>query len=155
MTSNTRSLSDLYHIFFHDMLLPKLQEERPMWDCRIQDRLRWVILHRFYLDLWIGVGFTREDKLRIDLHIGGSILNRYPHLYHELCKKESLIKEALGLPLIFTAPGSGSAVAGRIEVDRPATIKKAHESNVILDWTVLNVISFRSAFTSHIKELLS
>ena len=102
-----------------------------------------------------GAGFTRENKLRIDLHIGGSILNNYPQLYHELCKKESLINEALGLPLIFTAPGSGGAAAGRIEVDRPATIEEAQESNVILDWTVLNVISFRSAFTSHIKELLS
>jgi len=129
-----------------------------MWDWRIHDHSPvwgWANLHRVKLDLWMGTGFTRENKLRIDLHIGGSILKKYPQLYHELCKKESLIKEALGLPLIFTAPGSGSAVAGRIEVDRPATIKKAHESNVILDWTVLNVISFRSAFTSHIKELLS
>jgi len=66
-----------------------------------------------------------------------------------------LIEEALGLKLIFTAPGTRGAPAARIEIDRTATIRDIEESNVILDWTVLNVISFRSAFTSHIKELLS
>ena len=108
MTSKTPSKAEMRQNFFAHSLLPKLRAERPMWDWRIHDHSPvwgWANLHRVKLDLWMGAGFTRENKLRIDLHIGGSILNNYPHLYHELCKKESLINEALGLPLIFTAPG--------------------------------------------------
>ena len=160
MTSNTPSPSDPRTKFFREMLLPKLQEECPLSDWRIRGNHTpvWVNLHRFSLDLWIGVGFTQEHKLRIDLHIGGSIQERYPQLYPELCNRGSSIEEALGLKLIFTAPGTGGAKAARIEVERTATIgdiEDIKESKVILDWTVLNVISFRSAFTSHINELIS
>ena len=68
-----------------------------------------------------------------------------------------MIEEALGLTLMFTAPGTGNAPAARIEIERDdlTSIEDVEKSNDILDWTGLNVISFRSAFASHIRELLS
>lgn len=159
MLTTTNSKLERNREFFENRLLPNLQAYRPMWDWRIHDYgtgFGWVNIQRIKLDLWMGVGFTREGKLRIDLHIGGDIQKRYPDLYGELCTRRPLLEEALGLPLKFTAPGSGGAQAGRIEVDRQGVIAEAlEEANDILDWTILNVISFRSVFTYHLNELVS
>ena len=154
-----KSKRERYQEFFEHRLLPNLRENCPTWDCKIRRHhpgWNWINIETFEMDLWIGIGFTRPKRLRIDLHIGESIQRRYPHLYGELYARRSLIEGSLGLPLIFTAPGSDRAAAGRIEVDRPGTILDAEtDSNDILDWTVLNVFNFRSAFVSHIRELLS
>jgi len=159
MNAGVRRRPELYQAFFEDVLLPNLQAKRQMWDWRIHDHAPgwgWVNIQRIELDLWMGVGFTGENNLRIDLHIGRNVQKRYPHLYGELCARRPLLEEALGLTLKFTAPGSGGSQVGRVEVDCQGTIEEAQkDSNHIVDWTILNVISFRSAFTSHLKELLS
>lgn len=154
--AGSKSKREMYHEFFHGKLLPKLQEERPNWDWSHGDHQNWVNIHTIKLDLWIGVGFTRKDNLRVDLHIGEDIQRRHPHLYWELYARRPLLEEALGLSLKFTDPSSDDSQTGRVEVDRQGTIEDAQkDSNHIFDWTVLNVISFRSVFTSHLKELLS
>jgi hypothetical protein len=157
--SKSKSKSERYQEFFKPRLLPNLRENCPTWDCEIRRHSygwNWVSVETFKTDLWHGIGFTGKHRVRIDLHIGGSIQRRYPHLYGELYARRSLIEGSLGLPLIFTAPGSNRAPAGRIEADRPGTLLDAEtDSNDILDWTVLNVVNFRSAFVYHIRELLS
>lgn len=159
-----KSKREKYQEFFENRLLQKVRANCPTWDCKIRPHRpgwNWVKIETFEADLWIGIGFTQDKRLRIDLHIGENILTRYPHLYQQLYPRRAVIEESLGSSLEFTAPEGGRQPgrlkAARVEVDRPDTIidDALKDSNDILDWTVHNAINFRSVFTPYIRGLLS
>ncbi len=148
---------------FFEKVVEYLKRRRPGVVWRILEHppgYNWVAVDRVKGKIWYGVGFTRDGKLRVALHIKLGNQQNTKMLYDELLKRNAIIKKALGLEvdsLEWASPAKLGAKAGRIAIyyGKRATIDDSPEHlQELREWGVDMIISLRTVLTSHLDELL-
>lgn len=148
---------------FFEKAVEDLKKQRPGVAWKIVEHppgYNWVAVDRVKYKIWYGVGFTREGKLRVALHIKLTNQKGTQMLFDELCKRKDIIEKALGLEvgsLKWESPAKLGAEAGLIALyyGQPAAINDSPKRlQELREWAVDMIISLRTALTSHLDELL-
>ncbi len=143
---------------FFEGVLEELRNRRPGIEWKVVDHSNgwnWVAVYRVKHNVWYGIGFTRDGKFRVDLHVGHKDSSRSQQLLQQLYSRRRIIEHALGFKVMWESPTSPDAKDGRLAVYQRGTIEEPPRRLAELrSWAIDMVISLRTALTGYLDELL-
>lgn len=154
---NAFSIKQTRYIDFFDKLLADLQDLSPGVPWRFADYdpgRNWVALDRVKHNIWYGVGFTRDRRLRVDLHLNHKNYDQTSALFDALRERQAVIEHALSFTIEWESPSSNSS-AWRLARYRPGHIEDDPDYlEELRDWAAKTLVELRDALSSYLAVLV-
>ena len=154
---NTPSIRQARYIDFFDKLFADLQDRSPRVPWRFANHSpgrSWVAFDRVKHNIWYGVGFTRDRRLRVDLHLKDRDYDRTLALFNALRERRAAIEHALSFPIDWESP-SRDSLAGRLARYIPGHIEDDPDYLEELgDWAAKTLLDLRDVLSFHFAALV-
>lgn len=154
---NAPSSRQTRYIDFFDKLFADLQDPSSGVPWRLADHSpgrNWVAFDRVKHNIWYGVGFTRDRRLRVDLHLNHRNYDRTLALFNALRERQAVIEHALSFTIEWESPSVNSS-AWRLARYSPGHIEDAPVYlEELRDWAAKTLVELRHALSSHLAGLV-